>query len=89
MQKKLPRIITKEEYETLFKAAQKAKVKRRKEYLLAIILAAEAGLRISEIIGFKRKDGTEIKKLTPDLVDLPGHRIRIEGAKGKKDRIVT
>jgi len=88
MQKKLPKIITKEEYEKLFKAAQKSKVKRKKEYLLAIILAAEAGLRISEIVGFKRKDKTEIKPLIKSQVDLAGHRIRINEAKGRKDRIV-
>ena len=88
MQKKLPKIITEEEYEKLFKAAQKSKVKRKKEYLLAIILAAEAGLRISEIVGFKRKDKTEIKPLTKEQVDIAGHRIRINEAKGRKDRIV-
>ncbi len=86
---KLPKIITKEEYDKFFKAVQVMKHKRKREYLLAIILAAEAGLRISEIIGYERKDGTTINPLTSEFVDLPGHRIEIKGAKGKKDRIVS
>ena len=85
---KLPKIITEEEYDKLFKAIQKSKIRKKKEYLLAVVLAAEAGLRISEIVGFKRAKGEPIQPLTKDRVDIPGHRIEIKGAKGKKDRIV-
>ncbi len=88
MGRKLPKIITKEEYEALFKAVQKAKHKRKKEYLLAVILAAEAGLRISEILGYERKNGNPIQPLTKEQIDLKGHRIQIRGAKGDKDRVV-
>ncbi len=85
---KLPKIITEDEYEKLFKAIQSSKHKKKKHYLLAVVLAAEAGLRISEILGYERKEGEPIKALTKELVDLPGHRIQIKGAKGKKDRVV-
>ena len=88
MAKKLPKIITPEEYEKLFKEAQKSKLKRKKQYLVAMELSAKAGLRISEVLGFKRKDGTIIPPLTKDKIDLQAHTIRIDGAKGKKDRIV-
>jgi len=89
MNKKLPKIISKEEFETLFEAVEKTKnipKKKLKEYKLAILLAGAGGLRISEIVGFKRKDGTEIKPLTKDMIEVTS--IRLEGAKGKKDRIV-
>ncbi len=85
---KLPKIITPDEYYSLLKSVAKSKVKNRKQYFLAMVLAAEAGLRISEIVGYKRKDGTRIEILTKDKVDLQAHRIEIRGAKGKKDRIV-
>lgn len=85
---KLPKIITKEEYEKLFNAVRKSKHKKKKYYLLAVVLAAEAGLRISEILGYERKKGEPIQALAKENVDLPGHRIQIRGAKGKKDRVV-
>lgn len=85
---KLPNIITKDEYDELYKAVQKSNHKKRKQYLLAVILAGEAGLRISEILGYERKKGEPIQTLTKEQVDLTGHRIQIKGAKGKKDRVV-
>jgi len=88
MGRKLPKIITPEEYNKLIQTVIKSKKKNKKQYLLAMVLAAEAGLRISEIVGYKRKDGTEIKPLTKEMVDLQAHRIEIRGAKGKRDRIV-
>ena len=86
--KKLPEIITKDDYEILINAAKKSSIKNSKKYLFAIILAGEAGLRISEIVGFKRKDGTEVPALTKDKINLQSNSIRIDSAKGKKDRIV-
>ena len=83
--KKLPQIITKDDYYELIKEAKKLK---KRKYLLAMVLAAEAGLRISEIVGFKRKDGTGVPILTKDKINLQAHTIFIESAKGKKDRIV-
>ena len=44
--KRLPRIITQPEFEKLFEAT------KNKEYKLAMLLGFEAGMRISEIIGF-------------------------------------
>lgn len=44
--KKLPRIITQDEFEKLFEAT------KNKEYKLAMLLGFEAGMRISEIVGF-------------------------------------
>jgi integrase len=88
--KKLPRIITQVEFEKLFEEAhnleKKAKSKkyknRIKEYRIAMLLGFEAGMRISEILGFK----DIIPKLTKDKIDNAS--IRIEQGKGKKDRIV-
>jgi len=60
MAKKLPKIITQDEFEKLFKFAQlkykNAGKKRKpiiKQYMLAMLLGFEAGLRISEIVGWK------------------------------------
>jgi len=89
MGRKLPKIITEDEYNALIKAVmKKKKLKRRREYLLAMVLAAEAGLRISEIVGYERKDKTVVPILTKDKVDLKAHRIEIKGAKNNKDRVV-
>lgn len=84
MGKKLPKIINQEEFEKLLKAANGVKrinPKRIKEYKLAMILGFEAGMRISEIVGYKE----HIKPLTADMIDDAS--IRITG-KGMKDRIV-
>jgi len=76
MVKKLPQIITKEEYEKLLEA------EKGKEYKLAYMLGFEAGMRISEIVGWKEK----VPALTADRVDEVS--IRIISGKGGKDRIV-
>ena len=79
--KKLPKIITQIEFEQIFKAEED------KEYKLAFLLGFESGLRISEIVGLKNKDGTwKISPLTPDKIESA--QIRIEQGKGQKDRIV-
>lgn len=74
--RKLPKIINQEEFEKLFKAEKDKKIK------LAMLLAFEGGLRISEVVGYKDR----IPALTKDRVEDAS--IRIESGKGKKDRIV-
>lgn len=78
---KLIKYINEEEFDKLF-----SKEKKR-EYKIAYLLAFGCGLRISEIIGFKRKDGTEIKPLGPEQINIKEKSLRIMG-KGGKERIV-
>jgi integrase len=85
--RKLPKIISKEEYEKLLVEALKVKgisKQKKKRYVLAMILAGEAGLRISEILGYENK----IPPLTRGGVDFKGNKIFIEYGKGMKDRVV-
>jgi len=87
MPKKLPKILSREEFELLLKQAPKVKrvsAKNKREYILAMILGGEAGLRISEIVGLENR----VPILTKDKIDLQAHTIRIESGKGKKDRVV-
>ena len=64
MAKKLPKIISEEEFLKLHDAAKKieSKSKKRKhtirEFRLAMILGFYSGLRISEIVGFEDRDKT-------------------------------
>ena len=60
MVKKLPTIITQEEFEKIFTA------ETNKEYKLSFLLGFEAGMRISEVVGFKDK----VPALTPDKVEF-------------------
>lgn len=76
MPRKLPKIISQEDFEKLFKTEKNKKVK------LAMLLAFEAGMRISEIVGLEGK----VPALTKERVEDAS--IRIESGKGKKDRIV-
>lgn len=85
MVKKLPKIINQEEFEKIFKALQKSKHKKKKEIMLAILLGFEAGMRISEIVGYKGKTNT-IQSLQKDQIESSS--IRIVQGKGKKDRVV-
>jgi len=78
---KLIHYLTYEEVNKLLKEADS------KELKLAIVLGAGSGLRISEIIGAKRKDGLKIPPLIKEMVDLKAHQIRIIQGKGEKDRI--
>ena len=83
--KKLPRIISQEEFEKLFVAVDKVKYvtkRNRKQYKIAMLLGFEAGMRISEIVGWKDK----VPALTKLNVEEAG--IRIISGKGSKDRIV-
>ena len=79
---KLITFIKEEEFDKLLKA------EKDRKYKLAYLLAFGSGLRISEIIGYKRKDGKEINPLTPEQIDLQAKTIKIIGGKGMKDRIV-
>ena len=87
MGRKLPMIITNEEYSKLIAGAKKAKYvlkKNRLSYIAAMILAGEAGLRISEIVGYSGKN--TIQPLQKSQVD--NNRIKVIGGKGQKDRVV-
>jgi integrase/recombinase XerD len=79
---KLITFIKEEEFNLLLKA------EKDRKYKLIYLLAFGSGLRISEIIGYKRKDGKEISPLTPEQIDLQAKTIKIIGGKGMKDRIV-
>lgn len=82
MAKKLIKFITKEEYDKLMLYTLKRKKKNSKSYALAMMLGFEAGMRISEIVGYK-----DIPPLTPKQISLDQNSIRILG-KGGKERIV-
>lgn len=80
---KLITYIKEEEFDKLLKA------EKGKQFKLAYLFAYGSGLRISEIIGYKRlKDGKEIKPVSREQIDLQSKTIRIIGGKGLKDRIV-
>lgn len=96
--KKLPKIISQEEFELIFKEAKKLRDKSKKnkkrinQYMIAMILGFEAGLRISEIVGYHGGCGREygykewkIKPLNKSQIDI--NSIRIKG-KGDKERVV-
>lgn len=74
--RKLPKIITQEDFEKLFKAEKDKRTK------LAMLLGFEGGLRISEIVGLENK----VPALTKENVEDAS--IRVVSGKGKKDRIV-
>lgn len=82
--KKLPVSITEEEFIELIKNTQKEK------FRVAFLFGYGSGMRLSEIVGGERDDGNgiAIQPLTKEKVDLKNKLIRIEDAKGGKDRIV-
>lgn len=90
MARKLPKIIVQEDFEKLFDAAtkieyetkSKVKKERIKSYRIAMLLGFEAGMRISEIVGYK--------DIVPALAkeNVESAQIRILSGKGQKDRIV-
>ena len=82
---KLPKTITQEEFEQIFKAAKRSEDKFRKQVMLGMILGLEAGMRISEVIGHKGKKNI-IEPLTKDQIEDAS--IRINQGKGRKDRMV-
>jgi len=79
------------DFKELYKAC------KDKELKLAMLLGFGSGLRISEIVGYKRKfkfrkkikeiDNSEIPSLTKDKIDIDKHQIRIDAAKGGKWRV--
>lgn len=95
---KLVKYINEEEFDKILKA------EKRRDYRLAYLLSFGCGLRISEIIGFKRKrrqklnketgqteyfpDDSEIPPLRPENIDLKQKSIKILDAKGGKERVV-
>ena len=82
LRRKLPVSISPEEFDLLLQHTQKEKFK------VAFIFGYAAGLRLSEIVGGIREDGSIMKPLTEEKIDLHSKTIRIEDAKGGKDRIV-
>ena len=82
MANKLITYIKESEFEQLLKAEKK------REFKLAYLFAFGSGLRISEIIGYERKDGKAIQPLQPNQIDLQAKTIKVIGGKGMKDRIV-
>jgi integrase len=83
--RKLPKIINQEEFEKLLKAVSKIKgisSRRKKEYQIAMLLGFEAGMRISEIVGYKDK----VPPLSKSQIE--DKQIRVISGKGGKDRIV-
>lgn len=86
--KKLPVFPTFEEYDKFITTLKKLKV--NKEFLLCAILSYEAGLRISEIVGYRiNKDADWIvPPLEVSNIDLKRNTIKIVAGKGGKDRVV-
>lgn len=82
MARKLPKTLTQEEFEQMFKAMKRSEDKFKRQVLVAMLLGFEAGMRISEIVGYKDR----IKPLTKDQIESAS--IRVLSGKGKKDRIV-
>lgn len=82
MGKKLPKIINQKEFELLIDAIRRSKRKDKNHIMLAMILGFEAGMRISEIVGYKDK----VPPLQRSQIDDTS--IRIISGKGGKDRIV-
>ncbi len=62
------------------------KVTKNPRHRLSFILGQGAGLRVSEIVGGVREDGTHIMALVKDNVDMKTKIIMVRNAKGKKDR---
>lgn len=87
MPRKLPSIITQEEFEKLFAAVPKyCKKKDIKRFRLAMLLGFEAGMRISEIVGLRMEEVDKVPALRPIMVEDAS--IRIVSGKGQKDRVV-
>lgn len=80
--KKLPVSITEEEFVALIQATDKER------FRVVFLFGYGSGMRLSEIVGGEREDGIAIQPLTKEKIDMKGKFIRIEDAKGGKDRIV-
>ncbi len=86
MSKKIPKIINQEEFELLLKETGKSKHKWKKQIQVAMLLGFEAGMRISEIVGYVGKKNT-IQSLQRSQIEQS--YIRVIAGKGQKDRIVS
>ena len=82
MPRKIPQVISQEEFEQLFSYVLKQKKKNSKVYALTMLLGFEAGMRISEIVGWK-----DVPKLERDKVNFSQNIIWVKG-KGGKERVV-
>ncbi len=60
---------------------------KKPEHKFAFILGFGSGLRISEIVGGIRADGTIMQKLQPEDIHLKEHKVFVRQAKGMKDRV--
>ena len=96
MAQKRIKFISFEEFKKLYKSTKDKKLK------LCILLGFGSGLRISEIVGYKRKfkkrmnketreielipDNTEIPPLKKSMINLQEHQIMLEDGKGGKWR---
>ena len=60
----------------------------KKQFKVAFLLAFGSGMRLSEIVGGYRKDGSIIEALTKERVFLEEKKIKVVQGKGKTDRIV-
>lgn len=79
--KRLPVSITEEEFVNLLKSTSKER------FRVAFLFGYGSGLRLSEIVGGEREDGTTIPPLTKEKIDLKLKSIKLDDAKGRKDRI--
>lgn len=79
---KLPVSITEEEFVQLIKNTNKER------FRVTFLFGYGSGMRLSEIVGGDRENGTTIPPLTKERVDLKAKTIRVEDAKGGKDRTV-
>lgn len=79
---KLPVSITEEEFIELIKNTNKER------FRVTFLFGYGSGMRLSEIVGGDRENGTTIPPLTKERIDLKLKTIRVEDAKGGKDRIV-
>ncbi len=60
----------------------------KKIFKVAFLLGFGSGMRLSEIVGGYRKDNSIIEALTENRVYIKEKKIKVEGGKGKVDRIV-
>jgi len=68
------------EFKKMYSATKDKKLK------LAMLLGFGSGLRISEVVGYKREDGSEIPRLTKEMINFQEHKINLNDAKGGKWR---
>ncbi len=62
---------------------------KKPHHRIAFLLGFASGLRVSEIIGGRRNDGTIMQKLQPEDIHLKEHKIFVRQAKGRKDKLIV